>query len=423
VSTFWVVAGALTLLVVAALAVPLLRRERSHERIQADQSNVSLYRDQLAELERDRSQGVISEEQAAEARAELGRRLLADVPADAKEDLERTPASPGAWRYVALAAVPIVAVMSYLALGVPEAIEGRGSAQQAAAPADHPHKLEQMTEQLAARLERNPDDAEAWVLLARSNQMLGRPAEALKAYARATALIPKSAQLWADYADMIVANANGDWVPAAKDALARALALDPAQPKALWLAGTEAFVRRDYGAAVSYWQQLLPMAEPGSEVARTIAANIDEARALSAGAKLAPAGSVPVASASSTQAPGKSAAAGHAISGRVEIDPAIAARVQPTDTVFVFARAAQGPKMPLAIRRITVKDLPYEFSLDDSAAMAPGMTISAFDQVVVGARVSRSGDAAPKPGDFQGLAPAVKPGTGGVKVRIDAEVR
>jgi cytochrome c-type biogenesis protein CcmH len=422
VSTFWVVAGALMLLVVAALAAPLLRRTRSDVQIESDASNVELYQDQIVELERDRAQGMLSDEQFEQARLELGQRLLADVTGETSARAE--PA--GAWRYVALAGVPITAVLAYLVLGMPESLNGKLATQaDAGTSAERPHNLAELVERLAARVDRNPDDAEAWALLARSNQILGRPAEAVKAFARATELIPRSAQLWADYSDMLVASAGGQWTQAAKAALAKALALDRAHPKALWLAGSEAFVRRDFKAALNYWEQLAPMTEPGSDVARAIQGNIAEARALAGGENAAPmpATAAEVAASPQPDTAIKPASGDKALSGVVAIDPAIAARVRPSDTVFVFARAAQGPKMPLAIRRITVKDLPYEFTLDDSAAMAPGMTISAFDQIVIGARVSMSGDAAPKPGDFEGYSAPVKPGTSSIQVSIHAEIR
>lgn len=414
------VAGALTLLVVAALAAPLIGRNRRRARIAPDAANVALYRDQLAELERDRAQGVVSEEQFEQARAELGQRLLADIPAGGAESDSPAQATGGPWRFVALTAIPVVAVLAYLVLGAPDALEGKAAREAGGA---HAQDLALVVERLAARLERNPDDAEAWVLLARSKQMLGQPAGAVEALAKALALVPQAAPLWADYADMLAASANGEWTQAAKDALAKSLSLDPAQPKALWLAGSEAYVRRDYRTALAYWEKLAPLTEPGSEVARMIQANIAEARALAVknGQQPVP---EPPAGAAGGAAPATAAAGNdRAVRGIVALDPAIAARVQPTDTVFVFARAAQGPRMPLAIRRITVKDLPYTFTLDDSAAMAPGMTISAFDQVVVGARVSRSGDAAPKPGDFQGSSAPVKPGTRDIRVTIDAEIR
>ena len=418
-STFWIAAGALTLLVVAALAVPLLSRNRSSPRIAADAANVALYRDQLAELERDREQGVLSDEQFEQARIELDQRLLADVPVEPGTRADAAPhASGGAWRFVALAAIPVIAVLTYLALGVPESLEGALPRQDAAGGAGHAQNLAQLVDRLAARLEKNPNDVEAWVLLARSQQMLGQPADAIKALAKAIELEPRAAPLWADLADMLATHANGEWTQPAKDALARSLSLDPAHPKALWLAGSEAFARRDYGVALEHWEKLAPLTEPGSEVARIIQANIVEARTLAAGGK-------PTAQAKPADPARTAAASGkdHALTGVVALDAEIAKRVQPNDTVFVFARAAQGPKMPLAIRRITVKDLPYRFALDDSAAMAPGMVISAFDQVIVGARVSRSGDAAPKPGDFEGLSAPIKPGTSGIQVTINAEVR
>lgn len=424
-STFWIVAGALTLLVVAALVAPLLTRSRESARTAADAANIELYRDQLAELERDRVQGLLSEEQFEQARVELGQRLLADVPAGASEQPPLSEPS-GPWRFVALAALPVATVMTYLVLGVPQSLEGKLPVQQASdAPADHAQNLAALVERLAARLEQNPDDAEAWVLLARSNQMLGRAAEAVKALAKATALVPKSALLWADYADMLAASADGQWTPNAKEALAKSLALDPVLPKALWLAGSEAFVRRDFRSALDYWEKLAPLMEPGSEAARMVQGNVAEARGLLAGAKSPPAVDQSIAAAPVVPpaAAAASAAKEQSLSGVVALDPAVAGRVKPGETVFVFARAAQGPKMPLAIRRITVKDLPYTFSLDDSAAMAPGMTISAFDQVVVGARVSRTGDAVPKPGDFEGLSAPVKPGSGGIRVTINAEIR
>jgi cytochrome c-type biogenesis protein CcmH len=420
VSTFWIAAGALTLLVVAALAAPLLGRTRL--RIATDAANIELYRDQLAELERDREQGVLSTEQFEQARAELGQRLLADVPAGGASSEPVSHASAGPWRFVALAAVPVVAVLTYLVLGVPDALDAKPAREGGTG---HAQNLALAVERLAERLAKNPDDAEAWVLLARSKQMLGQPADAVKALAKAIALVPQAAPLWADYADMLAASANGEWTLAAKDALAKALSLDPAQPKALWLAGSEAYTRRDYRTALEYWEKLAPLTEPGSEVQRMIQANIAEARALASEGQQA---AVPAqsAAAASGAAPAPAPAASgkdRALAGIVNLDPAIAARVQPGDTVFVFARAAQGPRMPLAIRRITVQELPYAFTLDDSAAMAPGMVISAFDQVVVGARVSRSGDATPKPGDFEGASAPVKPGTRGIAVTINAEIR
>jgi cytochrome c-type biogenesis protein CcmH len=417
VSTFWVVAAAMTLAVIAVLAVPLIRRTVATPAVDQDRSNVALFEDQLSELERDREQGVLSQAQFELARTELSRRLLADVDRDANQAAPRAAAA-GAWRFAALACVPIAAVAAYLGLGTPQAIDPALLSARSGA-GEHAQQLDVLMQRLAQRLEANPDDAEASILLARSLQMLGRAAEAAKAFARAIELVPDSAQLYADYADVLVAAADGNWTPVASAAVAKALALEPSHPKSLWLAGTEAYMRNDYRTALAYWEKLAPMTEPGSEVARIIQQNIEDVRVRIAGD---PTGSPARAEAPEPDAKPAPAAA-TAVSGTVMLDPKLAGETKPTDTVFVFARAAAGPKMPLAIRRIRVEDLPFRFVLDDAAAMAPGMTISAFAQVVIGARVSRSGEATPKAGDLEGYSQPVKPGTDGVAVRIDARVR
>lgn len=414
--TFWVVAVCLLVAVVALLAVPLVRRHAGSSGVDEADSNVALFRDQLLELERDRDLNLLSPEQFEQARIELGQRLLADVPANEAHSSAR--AARGAWRYAALACLPIATVSGYLVLGTPEALNPEVTRAQEGLPPGHAANLAQLADKLAARLVERPDDVEAWVLLARSYQRLGRNAEAVKAFARALELVPDAASLHADYADALVASAEGRWTPEALAAVNRSLAIDPQQPKALWLAGTEAFVRKDYGLALRHWEKLAPLTEPGSEVARIIQSNIAEARALMQAAG----GSAPAPAATAASKPAASPAEGGTLTGTVALDPKLMAHVKPTDTVFVFARAAQGPKLPLAIRRITAEQLPYQFVLDDAAAMAPGMVISKFDQVVVGARVSRSGDATPKPGDLEGFSAPVKPGAGGIRVQINARV-
>ncbi|MCC7081383.1 MAG: c-type cytochrome biogenesis protein CcmI [Burkholderiales bacterium] len=412
-STFLVVAAALTLAVIGALAVPLRRRVAAPPEAEQDRSNIALFEDQLAELERDRAQGVLPQAQFEHARTELGRRLLAEVDREVIAPESRA-APAGAWRFAALACVPIAAFAAYLVLGTPQAID---AAATSAAAGEHVRELDALTHRLRQRLEANPKDAEAAVLLARSLQLLGRAPEAVKAFAHAIELVPDAPQLYADYADVLVGAADGKWTPAASTALAKALALDPSHPKALWLAGTEAYMRDDFRTALAYWQKLAPLTEPRSEVARIVQQNIDEVRARVAGDTAV----APVATETKDGSPVLPAPAS-AVSGTITLDPKLAGEAQPADTVFVFARAVAGPKVPLAIRRIRVSDLPYRFSLGESDAMAPGMTIAAFPQVVIGARVSRSGDAKSKAGDLEGYSRPVKPGAVGVEVRIDGRV-
>ena len=195
----------------------------------------------------------------------------------------------------------------------------------------------------------------------------------------------------------------------------RALAIDPTQWKALALAGTAAFNRKDYRKAVEYWERLRSRAEPDSELARSVASNIEEARQL--GGLAAPAKVTANADAKS-----QPQAATARVQGTVTLSAQLAGKSAPADTVFVFARAAEGPRMPLAIQRFQVKDLPVKFRLDDSQAMSPAMKLSNFADVVIGARVSKSANATPQSGDLQGYSKPVKVGAAGVAVVIDQVV-
>lgn len=423
--TFWVVAVALMVAVVALLAVPLAKRRTAAEGgVDHDRSNIALFHDQITELERDLGQGLLSEEQFEQARLELSQRLLAEVKPAPAEAGSGTTRPGGTWRYAILACVPIATVLAYLALGVPQALDPNVVDPMPGTPADHAANLDQLTHRLAERLEKNPNDTEAWVLLARSYQMLGKAPEAVKAFARAIDLVPTSAQLHADYADVQVAANDGQWTPQARASVAKALALDPAHPKALWLEGSDAFMRKDYAGALASWEKLLPLTEAGSEVEQVIEKSIAEARALAGNVKPSAAAAKAEAALPAAVKPVPDKAAGaEALKGTVTLDANLEADARPTDVVFIFARAAQGPKLPLAIRRVTVLELPYAFSLDDTAAMAPGMMISKFDQVIVGARISRSGNATAKPGDLEGYSAPVKPGATGIEVRINARVQ
>jgi cytochrome c-type biogenesis protein CcmH len=175
------------------------------------------------------------------------------------------------------------------------------------------------------------------------------------------------------------------------------------------MAGTAAFGRKEFQRAIGYWEKLQSRADPDSELARTMASNIEEARQL-AGIK------------AETKAKKPAPAAVASVQGTVSLSPAQAGKAAPSDTVFIFARAVEGPRMPLAIVRHQVKDLPLTFSLDDTQAMSPAMKLSNFTEVVIGARVSKSGNATPQSGDFQGTSQTVKVGSKNVAIVIDSVI-
>ena len=397
---FWSIGA----LVAAAALVLVLRPLIAAPRRGASRSdlNVSVYRDQLRELEADLGAGTLAREDYERSRAEIERRLLADVGAEGRLDPVARAWNPRAALVVAVA-VPALALGVYLLVGNPDALDPRLRQSQVGMP-----EIEKMVQRLADRLEQNPEDLEGWKMLGKSYSVMGRFAEASNAYAKAAARAPRDPQLLADLADAL-AMARGQKMKGEPEELVlRALQLDPKNLKALALAGTAAYERQDFAGAAAYWERMLPLVPRDSEDARTIATNVAEAKALAGGA------SVP--------AEGKAAAQAGALRGTVKLSPQLASRVSPGDTVFIFARAAQGPPMPVAVLRRKAGDLPVDFALDDSMAMA-GRKLSDFQSVVVGARVSKSGNATPQPGDLQGASPPVANGADGVAVTIDKVVR
>jgi cytochrome c-type biogenesis protein CcmH len=251
-------------------------------------------------------------------------------------------------------------------------------------------------------------------MLGKSYAVMGRFDDAVTAYAEAARRAPDNPNVLADYAEAL-AMSRGQSLQGEPETLAlRALKLDPNHLKALALAGSAAMDRNDGAAAARYWEKLATLIPPGSEMARDIAASIAEARALP--------GATAGAAANGTSAGAGNLTGFSGISGTVTLAPALAARAAPGDTVFVFARAAAGPRMPLAILRKKVSDLPLRFTLDDSTAMSPAARLSGVTTVVVGARISKSGNALPAGGDLQGMSAPLAHDSKGVAIIIDGVV-
>lgn len=401
-TVFLLVAIAMIAVAVGCVLVPLLAR---HTRAGPAPGavNLAVLRDQLSELEADVARGVLSPERYEQARADLERRALEEAQSEPAPESSPRPAS--AWTAAVLAAgIPVGAVVFYLVVGSPAALfpppeAGHEMTQE---------KVERMVAGLAQRLEQAPNDPEGWRVLGRSYSVMGRYPEAARAYERAAALTPDDAALLADYADALAMAQGRSMAGKPLELVNRALAIDADQWKALALAGTAALERKDYAQAIAHWERLRRVLPPGSGMEQSVEAGLAEARAL-AGAKPAP-------------APKATAAASGKISGRVSLVPGLAPRVAPTDTVFVFARAVSGPPMPLAVLRKQVRDLPAEFTLDDSMAMTPSLKLSDFQEVIVGARVSRSGSATVQSGDLRGQSRPVKIGTTGIAVVIDSAI-
>lgn len=424
---FFIVMGVLIALGLAFVLPALVKQRGEDDKTSRAQANVMIYRDQINELDADLKSGTISAEQHVVGRRELEKRALEDTLA-AVNDVTPMQAGRGRWAPVALAIlIPIAAVGLYLKIGTPGAISPQAAPFQAAAHSGNteegtPHStsfetIRSMTEKLAAHLKDNPDDGTGWAMLGRSYNVLGRFAEAADAYARAEKLLPPDAQLLADHADALAMSQGQTLEGAPLALLQRALKVDPANFKALALMGTVAFNKKDYKGAVAYWEKVVQKAPADSEFTQSLQASLEEARALAEGRT--PIAALPNIMPAAPEAAAPAASNEGAVSGQVKLAPALAAKVSPGDTLFIFARAEKGPRMPLAILSLKASELPYHFSLDDSNSMAPGMKLSAFPAVMVVARISKSGNASAQSGDLEGNVGPLKPGTQNLQISID----
>ncbi len=281
-TAFWVISA---LFVAGALlfVVPPLLAHRERIRFSRSATNLAIHRDQLRELDADVRAGTLDAEHYEKARRELEARLLEDM---AVGDAPAAPARHGRGAAIVVsAAVPLLVFALYFAVGNPQALLPGRAAESGAAHGMTAQQVEALVERLAARMRENPDNPEGWIMLGRSYRALGRFSQAAQAYANATARLPGDAGLLADYAD-ILAMAQGRRLQGEPERIiARALEADRNNLKALALAGTAAFEKQDYAGALRYWERMLPLVPPDSDDARSIQANIAEARSLGGAAR------------------------------------------------------------------------------------------------------------------------------------------
>ena len=416
---FWILSAALLLVAIIFIAVPLWRKSSSSNDVLRDTANLGILRDQSLELEVDLRNGLLTQEAYEQGKSELQTRLLEEVKTSGQP--VKAPRNPAKVLAIVMAVLlPLFTVPVYMKLGNTKAMLSPQE-QSAAAAGDGIIRTEEGLQELARDLKDNPENPNGWYMLARSYIEMKRYEEGAKAYEELVKLVPDEAQLWANYAD-VYAMAHGRTLqsPEVAKMLDQALALDPNNITALALTGSAGMERGDYVMAITNWQKLYGFLQPGSQEAQRFKGSIQRARDLLAAQ---PGGKQKLAQLPFEKAPQQAAAnPAAAITGRVALSKALAGKASPNDTVFILARAAQGPKMPLAVFRKQVKDLPVEFSLDDSMAMRPEMKLSGFDQVVVVARVSKSGTPMSQSGDLEGLTSAIKPGTKGLNIVIDKVV-
>ncbi|MDH4215669.1 MAG: c-type cytochrome biogenesis protein CcmI [Gallionella sp.] len=407
---FWAICAVLLIVALLFVVLPLWRNTSNKNDVLRDAANLEILRDQSAELDADLRNGLLTQDAYEQGKRELQARLLEEVQTTVQPvKLQHNPAKMLA--VVLAVLLPLFSVMLYLKIGNTNAIlyaEGSGSLGPEAA-----------LQELERKVERQPGDPNNLVALARAYSELKRYPEAVSAYGKLVKLVPDAAQVWAEYA-YVYALANNRSLKGEPDRfLNKALDLDENNILTLELSGSAAMERGDYFAVITHWTKLVNLLPPNNQELPLIRDAIKQARDSLA---KQPGGKEKLAQLPFDKEAKKPAAASATITGKVSISAALAGKVSQTDTLFIFARAVNGPKFPLAALRKQVKDLPMQFTLDDSMAMQPQAKLSGFDQVTVVARISKTGNPTPQPGDLQGLSGVIKTGSKGVNIVIDAVV-
>lgn len=377
-TVFILLALLLTVLALLPVVLPLFRsaRVRGQER---EALNVALFQERRDELEQELASDAISAEQYDAARLELERDLLLNTGSEDKSEQR-----PSFRLAVGLGlAVPLLAVLLYTQLGAPDFVNPPQAAHEMAGDNRVDTDMATLTQQLADRLKREPQDAQGWILLGRSLTMQERYAEAGAAYEEGLKNVGDHPDLLTSYAE-ILAMQQGNLKGRPQQMVRRALELDPDAQGALWLAGVAAFQAEDYSAAIGYWKRLEGMLPPQGEAAALVRDNLAEARSRSG-------------------EPQALVEAAPPLRLRISLAPALAAQAQPDQVLFILARPPEGG-MPIAAVRRQARDLPLNIVLDESAQLSAGRTLADFAEVEVVARVSRSGSAAAVSGDLEGSA-------------------
>ena len=422
---FWVVAGVFIVAALLFILPTLLRNKGSETGVERDSTNVSIYRDQLSELDNDLRNDILNQEQYNQSKSELQQRMMLDMPAESSVSVVTRINSKRsiATSVVLTLLIPILAISLYLFLGNTKALLPQPAAEQMelvdgpiTSEDDAHQEISSMVDNLVKRLETEPDNIEGWNMLGRTYAIMGRFEEARDIYAELLAKSPDSPEALVNYADVFAMTQDGSLMGKPIELINKALSIDPKNPKALALAGTAKFEQGEFNQAAVYWEELLAIIPAESKLAQSVSGSIKQAKSLASNNQ----GNVLIAKQQLPEPDNKNLS--HTISGIVNISPALSAKTSPGDTLYIYARAKSGPRMPLAIVRLQAKDLPAKFTLKDGMGMNPNMKLTNFPEVVISARVTKSGKAVPTSGDLQGFSEVVRIGDQKVNILIDQQV-
>lgn len=375
---FWLAAGLLLLIALSFILIPVLRARRAQREEDRTALNVALYQERVAELQAQHEEGVLTVEQLETGRAEAARELLADTEGAApgrESTLGKT------LPILAAIMVPVLGLGLYLHYGASDKVQ---LTQEFSQP---PQSLEEMVTRLERAAAAQPDSAEGLYFLGRAYMAQNRPADAAKVFERTVALAGRQPELLGQWAQAQYFADDKKWSDKTQALTDEALKADPKEVTSLGLLGIAAFEAKRYEEAIGYWQRLMNELPEGDQSRAALEGGIAKAREQ----LLASGGQVQAAPATKAQA---------SIKVSVDLADALKDKVLPGDSVFIFARAVSGPPAPLAVKRVTVADLPITVELGDVDAMMPQLKLSNFPEVQLVARVSRAGQ--PTAGEWAG---------------------
>ncbi|MDO9226411.1 MAG: c-type cytochrome biogenesis protein CcmI [Pseudomonadota bacterium] len=412
VTLFWIAAAVSIAIALAFVLPPLLRKKAVAAKAARRDINIAVYRDQMKEMEADRANGLLSDDQYQSSKLELESRLAEDALSQA--DAVMAPVASRRLGFTLAGVLPVAALGLYFWLGNPMSLIAIAEAQ--ANPAmegavQGEHDVMKMIQQVEEKTRKDPNDVAAWAMLGKTYAVVGHWPEALHAYEKAYKLKPDEPAIMTGYAETLAISQDRVMKGEPIRLVLQALEKDPDDIKGLELAGINGFQEKNFTKAAFYFKHLHKQLPPDSPYAQDILAAQKEATRLSRGAMT---GMDNLAD----QGPAAAAGPGATLHGKVDIAPALKAKITDKDVVFLFARSAEGGAPVAAIRSTAVK-FPLEFELNDAMAMNPENRLSNFKQVTLTVRVSKSGDPMGEAGDLEGALAGVKVGSKDIKLMID----
>lgn len=413
----FIVTTSILVLLALLFVVPTLFKSHQLPAETFNQQNIRIARERLQELRREFAANTMSQENFDQARLELEQTLALDLSAGDDNAVQSSAHSARVLALVLLITVPIAAVVLYWQLGRFDSLQG-----DLATAVEHQNApgmnmtMDEAIARLKARLEQEPANAEGWYMLARSYMSMQRYAESIDAYRKTMELVGEDADLMLRYADALVMSRGGRFAGEPADVINKALVLRPDHPQGLWLAGMVANEAGNYQQALQHWYKLEPLLAGDMESQAEVRAMIADAEQ-----RLSPQQIKQIQRARpQAQVASNTAANTAEITVQVAVDASVKSKINPSDTVFILARAIDGPPMPLAVVRHTAGELPLTVKLNDAMAMMPAMKLSNFPQVRVTAIVSKAGTAQLVAGDLYGeVSPVSVTGNAAIQLQIN----